>query len=96
MVDAYFSGYRPYWIEPAVYEPKQPYHTKTTAPLAIKEATVHTQYYMHRIKTNPSGSGRPVPWINLKGFWLAQAGFKIGSRYKIEVFENKLVLTVEK
>lgn len=93
MANEYFSGYRLPWVEPAVQEPKQRYHTKTTSPLTVKEATVHTQFYP-ALKSSHYRSDRPVPWINLKGHWLAQTGFKIGSRYKIEVFENKLVLTI--
>ncbi|WP_353375032.1 SymE family type I addiction module toxin [Microbulbifer sp. NBRC 101763] len=37
----------------------------------------------------------PVPWIQLKGKWLAKAGFNIDTPIKIEVNDGKLVLTAE-
>ena len=93
MANGHFSGYPLLWVEPAVCEPEEPYQTHH-ALLTTKNATVQKQFYP-ALKNDHYGSGRPIPWINLRGHWLAQAGFNIGSRYKIEVFENKLVLTVE-
>ncbi|WP_017444181.1 SymE family type I addiction module toxin [Gayadomonas joobiniege] len=45
---------------------------------------------------NDTGAGawRKIPWINLRGFWLEQAGFEIGTPYTIEVYDKKLVFTV--
>jgi hypothetical protein len=34
------------------------------------------------------------PFIRLTGSWLKEAGFNIGSNYKIDVQEKKLVLEV--
>ena len=46
------------------------------------------------LKSNPgSGAWRNVPWINLRGHWLEQAGFAIGTQYTIEVYHGKLVFT---
>jgi hypothetical protein len=36
-----------------------------------------------------------VPWINLQGRWLDQAGFSIHTPIKIRVMEGCLVLTVD-
>jgi hypothetical protein len=36
-----------------------------------------------------------VPWINLQGQWLDQAGFSIHTPIKIRVMEGCLVVTVE-
>ncbi|WP_444901921.1 SymE family type I addiction module toxin [Microbulbifer sp. SSSA007] len=36
-----------------------------------------------------------MPWIQLKGKWLAKAGFNIDTPIKIEVNDGKLVLTAE-
>ena len=36
----------------------------------------------------------PVPWINIKGYWLNQAGFDINMPVLVEVSEGKIVLTV--
>jgi hypothetical protein len=44
---------------------------------------------------NSAGICRRVPWINLRGHWLAQAGFEIGTPYRIEVRDKKLLLVVK-
>lgn len=36
-----------------------------------------------------------VPWIQLKGKWLAKAGFNIGAPVTVQVSEGRLVLTAE-
>ena len=65
-------------------------------PLSIRKASVNSAYY-NALKPKHIGHyrcGRFVPWINLRGFWLQNAGFEVGKPYEIEVFENKLVLTL--
>lgn len=37
----------------------------------------------------------PVPWVQMKGKWLAKAGFTINTPVTIEVSDGKLVLTTE-
>ena len=56
---------------------------------------VNHTYYMHRLKDDQLGSGRPVPWIQLKGYWLQQAGFEIDTPLKVRVMQGCLVVTVE-
>jgi hypothetical protein len=41
---------------------------------------------------NNFNSGKYVPWLNLNGQWLAQAGFGIGDRIEIDVRQNELVI----
>jgi len=36
-----------------------------------------------------------VPWIQLKGKWLAKAGFTIDTPIKVEVANGRLVLAAE-
>lgn len=36
-----------------------------------------------------------VPFVLLKGHWLAQANFLIGQNINVEVRENQLILTTE-
>jgi toxic protein SymE len=50
---------------------------------------------MRKLKEDPVGAGRPVPWIHLKGHWLNQAGFEISTPVKIRVMHGCLVLTAE-
>jgi len=33
------------------------------------------------------------PKLNISGNWLNKAGFEVGEKVKIEVFENKLIIT---
>jgi toxic protein SymE len=56
---------------------------------------VNQGYYMRKLKDDPVGAGRPVPWIQLKGHWLQQAGFEINTPVKIRVMHGCLVLTAE-
>lgn len=73
-----------------IHEPKEHYAT-----LSTRQAKVLATGYPP-LKTNPgSGAYRHVPWINLRGFWLEQAGFSIGTPYTIEVYEGKLVFTAD-
>ena len=50
---------------------------------------------MRPLKDNPGGAGRPIPWIQLKGYWLQQAGFEIDTPLKVRVMPGCLVVTVE-
>lgn len=52
-------------------------------------------YYMNKLKDDPVGAGRPIPWIQLKGYWLQKAGFEIDTPVKVRVMEGCLVLTTE-
>lgn len=42
-----------------------------------------------------AGTWRKTPWINLRGFWLEEVGFEIGTPYTIEVYDKKLVFTAD-
>ncbi len=72
------------------------YHTPVRR-LAKRERRikVNQQHYMTPLKNNPSSAGRPVPWIQMKGHWLQQAGFEIDTPVKIRVMDGCLVLTAE-
>jgi len=37
---------------------------------------------------------KTVPWLNLSGLWLEQAGFEIGDQIDISVSKDTLVITV--
>ena len=58
---------------------------------------VHQAHYGYRRKPdqdNPYHAGRSVPWVQLKGDWLAAAGFIIDMPIKVRVMEGCLVLTI--
>ena len=64
-----------------------------TAPKHIK---VNKIYYDYKPKNAEPGSVTPpVPWIQLKGKWLAKAGFNIDTPIKVEVADGRLILTTE-
>lgn len=44
--------------------------------------------YHHR-----SGHGRDLPWLTVSGLWLENAGFRIGDQLRINVENNKLIIT---
>jgi len=75
-----------------VQEPKETYQP---APLITKRATVLTAVYPP-LKSDPgSGAWRHIPWINLRGFWLEEAGFTIGTTYTITAYDKQLIFTAE-
>jgi toxic protein SymE len=45
-----------------------------------------------RTLTGYSAKITQVPWLNLSGRWLEQAGFNIGSNVEITVRRNKLII----
>ncbi|MCU7904828.1 MAG: type I toxin-antitoxin system SymE family toxin [Candidatus Thiodiazotropha sp. (ex Epidulcina cf. delphinae)] len=57
---------------------------------------VNAIHYEYRTKQQSSHSAsRAVPWIQMKGHWLDQAGFSIDTPVTVRVMEGCLVLTVE-
>ena len=66
--------------------------SKTCQERSIKVNQIH---YMHKPKDDLCGAGRPVPWIQLKGYWLQQAGFEINTPVKVRGMDGCLVLTTE-
>jgi len=63
-----------------------------------RRITVHQTHYEYRAKRpaprNPNS--RPVPWVQLKGYWLEAAGFQINTPVRVRVMEGCLVLTALK
>ena len=57
---------------------------------------VNQIHYDYRTKQQPPNSGcRSVPWIQMKGHWLRQAGFEIDTPIKVRVMDGCLILTTE-
>ncbi len=57
---------------------------------------VNQAHYEYRTKDqSPHSGSRSVPWIQMKGHWLRQAGFEIDTPIKVRVMDGCLVLTVE-
>ncbi|MFS1524643.1 SymE family type I addiction module toxin [Microbulbifer sp. 2304DJ12-6] len=48
-------------------------------------------YYEYRLKAqSPYSGNRSVPWIQMKGHWLRQAGFEINTPVKVRVMAGCL------
>ena len=63
---------------------------------ATRQIKVTKTYYDYRLKEqSPFSGARPIPWLQLKGHWLQQAGFEIDMPMTIRVMEGCLVLTTE-
>jgi toxic protein SymE len=55
-------------------------------------------YYYTPTKDAPPGTSNSsitVPWIQMRGRWLNEAGFAIGAKVRVHVRPGRLVLTVE-
>jgi toxic protein SymE len=58
----------------------------------IRKAKLH---YKHRVLTggwNGSNRCKTIPWLNVCGLWLEQAGFKAGDPVEIQVEHNTLTI----
>jgi len=67
---------------------KLPYYRK----LKVRESLYYHHYgdFQPRDRYRPI---RPVPWINIKGYWLNLAGFSIGTPLQVNVNKGRIVLT---
>ncbi len=56
---------------------------------------VHSGHYGHPSTSSPSGYRKPIPvlWIQLKGYWLGQAGFTIGIELEVKISQQRMVIT---
>jgi len=70
-------------------------HSSKSSTKQQRHIKVNQTHYMYKLKGDAMGVGRPVPWIQLKGYWLAQAGFDINTPITVRVMDGCLVLTTE-
>lgn len=62
--------------------------TKTT-----RRAKIHALYRRGAVNwVRKTDTSKDVPWLNVNGVWLEQAGFKIGDHIEINVRRNRLVI----
>ena len=55
----------------------------------IKRAKLHGKY---RSQCYRSSVNRNLPWLNLSGIWLEQAGFCIGQQIEIRIEDKQLII----
>jgi len=59
----------------------------------IRRARIHGLYRRGIVRVfTGQDSSKTVPWLNVNGLWLEQAGFKIGDPIQIDVRRNQLVI----
>jgi toxic protein SymE len=59
----------------------------------IRRAKIHGLYRPGVVRWyTKQDSGKYVPWLNVNGLWLEQAGFMIGDRIQIDVSNNRLII----
>ena len=68
--------------------------TQTTSIRHIKKIKTGHFTYEYRRKTQQHTQAK-VPWLQLKGHWLDQAGFAIDTPVTVRVMEGCLVLTAD-
>ena len=59
-----------------------------------RRVTVGHQYYEYPRDGAAPPRSRPVPWLQMRGDWLAAAGFDIKTPVRVRVMEGCLVLTL--
>jgi len=62
---------------------------------AERRLTVGTSYYEYPAQMAEPRPARRVPWLQMRGDWLAAAGFDIQAPVRVRVMRGCLVLTVE-
>jgi toxic protein SymE len=56
-----------------------------------KTKTIKLQPKSRPSQTSCTGL-KNVPWLNVSGVWLEQAGFRIGDRVQITIEQNQLII----
>ncbi|WNO11316.1 SymE family type I addiction module toxin [Teredinibacter sp. KSP-S5-2] len=68
--------------------------TKAKPICHIRQIKTGSMIYDYHRKTQNNSQAK-VPWLQLKGHWLDQAGFSIDTPVTVRVMEGCLVLTAE-
>ena len=56
---------------------------------------VRSSYYDYQLHNQPPYKvPEPVPWLQLKGYWLKAAGFTIGTQIDVYIGTGRILLTV--
>jgi len=60
-----------------------------------RRLTVGTQYYEYPGRTLEPRPARRVPWLQMRGDWLAAAGFNIQTPVRVRIMQGCLVVTID-
>ena len=65
----------------------------------FRQLKVRQSYYDHQYHPKARSAINkppvPVPWVQIKGYWLNQAGFTIGSPLSVEVKQGCIILKTQ-
>ncbi|PCK07872.1 MAG: hypothetical protein COA42_12060 [Alteromonadaceae bacterium] len=67
---------------------------KSSSTRQLKVRKGHYDYQLIRHPRRPYAP-LPVPWVQIKGYWLDKAGFSVGTGIKVTVSQGKIVLEAE-
>ena len=67
--------------------------TRKTQTAQQRQLKVYSTYSQYRPKQHRPGGPQPIPWIQLKGLWLKQAGFDPNSDINVQVKKGRIVIT---
>jgi len=67
---------------------KFPYYRQ----LKVRKSYYFYQYHDFQPRT-PFSIPESVPWINIQGYWLNEAGFSIGTLVRVKISQGRIVLT---
>ena len=73
---------------------RRPVVPKTCQERWVKVKRGHYERRRRPGDADPHPLPRPVPWVELKGYWLEAAGFSIDAPIRVRVMEGCLVLTI--
>ena len=60
----------------------------------FRQLKVRSGYYPHQYQPKKKYSvPKPVPWVEIKGYWLNQAGFSIGTQLSVQVQNGCIIIT---
>lgn len=57
----------------------------------VRQVKLHSRF--RAVQRGCTGSGyKEIPWLNVSGIWLEQAGFPVGDAVEITVEQNTLLI----
>jgi hypothetical protein len=64
------------------------------APAAVNQSFPERILTVTNFSASAPSEGR-YPWLQLRGLWLGQAGFSVGTKVRVRVMSNCLVILKE-
>ena len=62
----------------------------------FRQLKVRSGCYFHQFNNkSPYFIPKPVPWVQIKGYWLNQAGFTIGTPLSVQVQQGCIILKIQ-